>query len=118
MPIDIEFSIWLASKTRWAHLTKTISMPTVPRVGEFVKFRNTQVGDYFAWPITQVMYRESGEVEVWTELLENLDDREYSFETEAEFDEYLQSYLAEAWQCDQVRPNTRVGGKLNQGVDS
>jgi hypothetical protein len=28
--MDIEFSIWLASKTRWAHLTKTINMQTVP----------------------------------------------------------------------------------------
>ena len=40
--ITIEFSIWLASKSRWAHLTKMIGMPVVPRVGEFVKFSNAK----------------------------------------------------------------------------
>lgn len=27
--MDIEFSIWIASKTRWAHLKKLIPMPVV-----------------------------------------------------------------------------------------
>jgi hypothetical protein len=109
MAIDVEFSIWLASKTRWVHLTKTIAMAAVPRVGEFVKFRNQQMGDYFAWQVSQVTYRERGEIEVWTELLNNDDDRGYSFEEETEFDEYYQSYLAEGWQAEHgVRPNRRL----------
>jgi len=113
--VDIEFSIWLASKTRWAHLTKTIEMPVVPRVGEFVKFGNKKQGDYFAWRVTQVTYRESGQIEVWTELLDNIDDRRYSFETEEEFDQYVNSYIAEDWRCDRgIGPNTRYKG----GADS
>ncbi len=106
--MDVEFSIWLATRTRWAHLTKAISMSAVPRVGEFVKFANKELGDYFAYSVKQVTYRESGQIEVWTELLENIDDRGYSFEDETEFDEYLASYVAEGWTCSRgVQPNRR-----------
>ena len=107
--MDIQFSIWIASKTRWAHLTKVISMPTVPRVGEFMKFTNKEMGDYFGWEVSSVTYRESGEIEVWTELLDNVDERWYSFETEEEFDEYFGTYLAEEWQCERgVSENKRI----------
>ncbi len=83
-------------------------MPVVPRVGEFVKFANKELGDYFAYPVKQVTYRESGQIEVWTKLLDNIDDRGYSFEDESEFDEYLASYLAEGWTCSRgVQPNRR-----------
>ncbi len=108
--MDLEFSIWLATKTRWAHLTKVIAMPVVPRVGEFVKFRNAVMGDYFAFQVSSVTYHEDGPVEVWTELLDNIDDRMYSFEEEPEFDEYFNSYLAEGWHCPRgVGPNRRTG---------
>lgn len=73
--ISVQFSIWLASKTRWAHLTKSIEMPAVPRLGEFVKFRNEQQGDYFSWEVSQVTYREGGATEAWTNLLNDADDR-------------------------------------------
>ena len=107
--MELEFSIWLATKTRWAHLTKVIAMPTVPRVGEFLKFRNAVVGDYFAFRVSEVTYREGGVVEVWTELLDNIDNRMYSFEEEDEFDEYVNSYLAEGWQCPRgIGPNQRL----------
>ena len=106
--MEIKFSIWIATKTRWAHLTKKIDMMSVPKVGEFVKFTNAEMGDYFPWEVTQVTYRENGEIEVWTELLDNIDDRGYSFETEQEFDECYQSYLSECWVCDRgPQENTR-----------
>ena len=108
MSVDIEFSIWLASKTKWVHLTKTISMVVVPRVGEYVKFQNEQMGDYFGWKVSQITYRESGSIEVWTELLDDIDGRRYSFEEEKEFDEYFESYLAEGWRCQRgVGPNNQ-----------
>jgi len=53
-------------------------MPAVPRVGEFLKFRDAVVGDYFAFQVSSVTYREDGHVEVWTELLDNIDNRMYS----------------------------------------
>ncbi len=106
--ISIEFSIWIASKTRWAHLVKTIDLPAVPRMGEFVKFHNDVQGDYFAWKVSQVTYRETGQIEVWTELLDNVNDRNYSFEQETEFDDYYHSYIAEGWSCERaIVPNRR-----------
>jgi hypothetical protein len=106
--MKVQFSIWLATKTRWAHLTKDIDMPVMPRVGEFMKFKNGKAGDYFAFKVAQVTYREGGDTEVWTELLDNVDNRMYSFEEEAEFDEYFASYLQEGWSCERgVGPNRR-----------
>lgn len=97
---QLTVSIWFASKTRWAHMTKTLSMPVVPRVGEWMKFENPVLGDYFAWPVTQITYHESGLIEVWTGLLDDIDKRGYSFDSEPEFDECLQSYLSAGWRCD------------------
>lgn len=59
MTMQIPLSIYMASKTRWARLTKTISMPSVPRVGEIIKFANEEMGDYFGWKVMEVTYRES-----------------------------------------------------------
>jgi len=110
--MDIEFSIYLASKTRWAHLTKIVSLPAVPRAGESVKFRNEEMGDYFAFEVTSVTYREAGGVEVITGLLDNIDDRLYSFEEEQELDEYVASYLNEGWNCERgIGRNSRLLGK-------
>ena len=38
--MQISFSIYLASKTRWAHLQKDVDLPAIPRPGEYVKLRN------------------------------------------------------------------------------
>ncbi len=112
MNVDIDFSIWLASKTKWAHLTKLISMPVVPRVGEYVKFRNAQMGDYFGWKVSSITYRECGPIEVLTELLDDIDGRRYSFEEEQEFDEYFNSYLVEGWRCERgIGPNSQYRGE-------
>lgn len=62
--MNIKFSIRIASMTRWAHLTKVITLPAVPRVGEFVRFLNATQGEYFAWKVTQVTYHEAGMIEV------------------------------------------------------
>lgn len=111
---DIEFSIWLASQKQWVHLVKTIQLVAVPRVGEFMKFNNHIVGDYFGWKVSEVTYRENGKIEVSTELLDNIDQRMYSFEDDEEFNEYYESYLAEGWisphgikpnkQCKNLKP--------------
>ena len=110
--MDVEFSIYLATPTRWAHLQKTVSLPAVPRVGEWVKFRNAEMGDHFGFEINQVTYREGGAVEVVTALLDDVDNRMYSFDDEAEFDKYMASYLREGWRCDRgIGPNDRLLAK-------
>ncbi|WP_372836257.1 hypothetical protein [Pontibacterium sp.] len=109
--IEMEFSIWLASKTRWVHLTKAISLPVVPRVGEHIKFKSKELGDYYPWKVTQVTYRESGVIEVWTELLEDINGRGYSFEEEDDFDEYHNAYIEEGWQAPHgIKRNTKYRG--------
>ncbi|MGF1723356.1 hypothetical protein [Photobacterium nomapromontoriensis] len=112
--IKIEFSIWMATKDKWVHLLKSIHLPCVPRVGEFMKFHSDSLGDYFAWQVSEVTYRESGKVEVWTELLDNVDDRMYSFEDDAEFEECLAAYLSEGWSAPRgVTSNKRYVAKIH-----
>jgi hypothetical protein len=109
--MDLEFSIYLATKTRWAHLTKIVSLPALPRTGEFVKFRNERMGDYFAFQVTSVTFREGGAIEVTTDLLDNVHNRMYSFEDELELDDYVASYLNEGWKCERgIGPNHRILG--------
>lgn len=105
--MKITFSIWIASKTRWAHLEKDVDMPVIPRVGEYMKFSNAVVGDYFSWKISQITYKESGEVDVWTGLLEDSEGCGYSFDAEDEFDEYYASYVNEGWRCERGQGKNR-----------
>jgi len=116
--VAVEFSIWLASRTRQAHLIKRADWPSIPRVGEFIKFRNEAMGDYFAFEVTEITHRErTGTAEVSTELLDNIDDRGYSFEEESELDAYVQSYLAEGWNCERgIGPNRRLMAKTKRSA--
>ena len=112
--MKLDTSIWIASKSRWAHLTKVIDLPSVPRCGEYKKFNNREVGDYFNWRVTEIYYHENGQIEIWTELLDNIDNRGYSFESEEEFDEYYNAYIAEGWVCKRgPRENTRYKANLD-----
>ena len=108
--MNITFRIYLATKSKWVHLTKTIDMPTVPRVGEYVKFKNDEMGDYFGFKVTEVTYRETGAIEIMTEPLDFIDDGIHSFddEDEEEFEEYYDSYLQEGWSSERgIKPNNR-----------
>ena len=97
-------------------MVKIISMPVVPRVGEFMKFSNSEMGDYFSWEIIDVTYRETGKIEVRMDLLDDIDGRGYSFEEESEFDEYYNSYLSEGWICEQgPKENTRYKSRTITG---
>jgi hypothetical protein len=92
-------------------MVKVLRLLAVPRVGEWIKFRNAVLGDYFAWRVSEVTYRESGQVEVDTELLDDVGGRGYSFDQEAEFDECYGSYVREGWTSPGgIKPNTRYRG--------
>ncbi|MCE2595401.1 hypothetical protein K6Y31_11295 [Motilimonas cestriensis] len=79
-----------------------------------MKFHSDSLGDYFAWKVSEVTYRELGKVEVATELLDNIDDRMYSFEDDDEFEEYLAAYLSEGWQAPRgVISNTNYTAKMH-----
>ena len=116
--VDVEVSIYLATRTRWAHLTKVVSLAAVPRVGEFIKLRNRELGDYFGFAVTEVTYRECGGIEVMTGLLDNVENRLYSLEEEHELDEYVTSYLNEGWKCDRgIGRNNRLLGNPKSEPD-
>ena len=109
--VDLSVSIYLASKTRWVHLQKTIRLHAVPRVGEWLKLSNDEMGEYFGWRVEEVTYRESGQIEIRTGLLDDVDGRGYSFESESELDEYSDSYRACGWTSPHgIKPNTRCNG--------
>jgi hypothetical protein len=108
--MDLQFSIYIATKSRWAHLTKILSLPVVPRAGEFVKFDKPELGDYLPWKISQVTYYETGAIEIQTGLLDDIHGRGFSFEDETEFDEYYSAYIQAGWQCSRGPiKNSRIG---------
>ena len=119
MTYRLTFSIWIASRTRWTHLTKTIDMRAIPRVGEFVKFTLEGNDDYVPWKVSEITYRESGSIEISTELLDDVDGRGFSFCDEEEFDDALAEFQGSGWNCPHgVKPNTRVNPELNQAEQS
>jgi hypothetical protein len=101
MTLDVRFSIWMASTTRWSCLTKVIALAATPRVGEYVTFRTAAMRRCFVWRITEVTHREGDSIEVSAQLVNDVGQREYSFESERDFDAHRRSYLAEGWSCEQ-----------------
>lgn len=90
-------------------------MEAVPRVGEFVKFTLLAEDDYVAWRISEITYRETGSIEISTELLDDVEGRGYSFEDEEDFDEVLTEYQNSGWDCPRgVKANTRVKRQKTQ----
>ena len=91
---------------------KSISLPSVPRVGEYIRFQTENEDDDYSWEIREIKHYESGRIEVWTELLDNIDDRMYSFESEDEFQEYYDKYIAAGWKAPYgIRENKQYKGK-------
>lgn len=72
-----------------------------PRVGEWVKLRNEEHGNYFAIRIAEVTHIEKEGVDV---MLEALDLEE------EELDEYVASYKAEGWLHKSTKPRWDVAG--------
>jgi hypothetical protein len=64
--MDVVVDIYLASPTRWAHLRRTLDLHAVPRVGEHLKLRNAEMGDYFPFRVVEVTHREGAAIEVMT----------------------------------------------------
>ena len=83
-----ETRLYLRSPTRLAFLTRRVEFSFPPRVGEFVKLRNAEHGNYFAIRIAELTHVESEGVDL---MLESLDV------VEEELDEYVASYQAEGW---------------------
>jgi len=96
----------LVSPTRLARLQKSVAFSSLPRVREFVKLRNREQGDYFAFSVVQVTHREGGPPELWLHLTSFVGGQwVVDFFEEAELDEYVEGYKQEGWELASVAPN-------------
>ena len=104
--IEAEVSLYLVTRARLAWLQKNVAFPVLPRVREFVKVRNREQGDYFAFSVIQVTHREGGPPELWLHLTAFVGGRSVvSFIEDGELDEYLAGYRQEGWDVASVVPN-------------
>jgi len=104
--IDAKLSLYLISRERLARLQKTVAFATLPRLREFVKIRNREQGDYFAFTVVQITHREDGPPELWLFLTSLVSFRQVaSFLPDVELDEYIAGYKQEGWILASVVPN-------------
>lgn len=80
--------LYLKTPTRLAFLKRQVQFLIPPRVGEFVKLRNAEQGNYFAIRISELTHIESECIDL---MLEALDLEE------EELEPYIVSYQAEGW---------------------
>lgn len=96
--IEAGVSLYLVSRDRLARLQKTVGFAALPRVREFVKLRNRDQGDYFAFTVVQVTHRESWPPELWLRLTTFVGGRSVAdFIADSELDEYIAGYRQGGW---------------------
>lgn len=96
--IDIDVALYFDTETRIIRLEKRICLPLLPRVGESIKFANSELGDYFAFTVEQVTHRENGIPEIWatTHELTEWKTKRCHWDTD-DLDSDVSSYLEEGW---------------------
>ena len=104
--IESQVSLYLVSRERLALLHKSMGFPCLPNIREFVKLRNREQVDYFAFTVIQVTHREGGPPELWLQLTAFVDGRSVAdFIEDGELDEYIAGYKQEGWVLVSLRPN-------------
>ena len=96
--------LYLVSESRLAFLQKEVEFHALPRKNEWVKLRNREKGDYFAFEVLEVTHREGGLPEVTLNVLK-CSETEYELFEEEELDEYIASYAAEGWLLKSCKAN-------------
>ncbi len=90
--------LYLNSKERIVQLRKIVRFASLPRTREFVKFRNREGGDYFAFTVMQITHHEQGCPEIVVQLRTKTQDRNTaSFLPDEELDSYAKNYANEGW---------------------
>lgn len=88
--------LYLDAPTRLCMLEKVVEFYAMPRVGEFLKLANPEMGDYFGFRVAEVVHREGVPPEVMLERLKPAEGHIAAFD-ESELDEYLASYVTYGW---------------------
>jgi hypothetical protein len=96
--------LYLDAPTRLCRLEKVIEFHAMPRVGEYLKLANREMGDYFGVRVAEVVHRERSLPELMLGRLEPAEGSTTAFD-EAELDEYLASYVACGWKHVSTVPN-------------
>ena len=79
-------------------MQKIVGFVVLPRLHEFVKLRNREQGDYFAFSVVQITHREDGPPELWLHLSSFVGGRSVvSFIEDHELDDYVTGYKQEGW---------------------
>lgn len=108
--IEADVCLYLASRLRLARLEKVVRFAVLPRVREYVKVRNHEQGDYFAFTVVQITHREDGRPELWLHLRTRARDKwVIDFFEDGELDEYVTGYELEGWVLASIVPNTTIG---------
>ncbi len=108
--------LYLASESRLAFLEKEVQFHSLPREGEWLKLRNRDKGDYFAFRVQEVTHREGSLPEMMLDVLRS-SETEYELFDEQELDEYIASYIAEEWLLKSCKENTRYKNHAHQRAD-
>ena len=91
--------MYMATPKRLVRLTKRLSFCTLPRLNEFIKIKNSALGDHFAFLVVQITHKEDGFPEVWIHTSSFVDGRsQISFWPEEELDDWVSSYAKEGWE--------------------
>ena len=96
--------MYLDSPTRLCRLEKVVEFETLPRVDEFLKVANRELGDYFPFRVVEITHRENALPEMMLGRLPPGEGKQAAF-GEMELDEYVQSYVAEGWRLASTGPN-------------
>jgi len=96
--------LYLDSATRLCLLEKAIPFSAIPRVGEWLKLANRELGDYFPFRVGEITHREGSLPELALDRLPPPDGKPGAFD-ESELDEYVGAYRAEGWQLISTVPN-------------
>jgi hypothetical protein len=104
--IETNVCLYLHSHSRIALLEKTLSFQVLPRLQEFVKVKNREQGDYFAFSVVQVTHREDGIPELWLKLTACSESTsKVDFMEDEELDEYVAGYSQEGWKLASIKPH-------------
>lgn len=98
--MKIAATLYWISDQRIACLSKQLDLPVLPRTGEFIKIRNQELGDYFAFKVTEVTHREEDIPDIKLRI-------DYYPEDDLPDDQYFESdvntYVAEGWTLESTK---------------
>ena len=102
--------LYLLSEETTAFLRKEIDFPVLPRTDEWIKLKNEEMGNYFAFKIYEVTHREGALTELTLQPL--MSGSNYDYFSKKELVEYIASYTSQGWEHVSSSRNTTFKNEL------